>query len=54
MMFSVDAENGEKTEMCSSIVLVELVEVTHDELRLTMCGRVIFEFIKSGLLLHCF
>lgn len=54
MMFSVDAENGEKTEMCSSIALFELVEVTHDELRLTMCGRVIFEFSKSGLLLHCF
>lgn len=53
MMFSVDAENDEKTEMCSSIAF-ELVEVSRDELKLTMCGKVIFEFSKSGLLLHCF
>lgn len=53
-MFSVDAENDEKTEICSSFAPFELVEVLHDELRLTICEKVIFEFSKSGVLLSCF
>lgn len=52
-MFSEDAENGEKTEICSSFAPFELVEDSHDELRLTMCRKIIFEFSKSGVLLHC-
>ncbi|RMC05150.1 hypothetical protein DUI87_18332 [Hirundo rustica rustica] len=36
MKFSVNAENGEKTEICSSFAPFELVEASHDELRLTM------------------
>lgn len=45
-MFAVDAENDEKTEICSSFAPFELFEVLHDELRLTMCEKVIFEFSK--------
>lgn len=33
MMFSLDLENGEKTEICSSFATFELVKVSHDELR---------------------
>lgn len=50
-MFSVDVKNSEETELCSSLGPSELVEVSHDELRLTMCEKVIFEFSKSGMLL---
>lgn len=53
-MFSVNAENGENTKICSSFAPFELVEVSHDELRLTMREKIIFEFSKSGVLLHCF
>lgn len=35
MMFSVDAENGEKTELFSNFGPLELVKVSHDEPRLT-------------------
>lgn len=52
IMFSVDAENGEKTEICSSFAPFELIDVSNDELRLTMCGKVIFEFSESGVLLN--
>lgn len=51
MMFSVDVKNSEETELCSSLGPFELVEVSHDELRLTMCEKVTFEFSKSGMLL---